>query len=99
MTNDSLRRLQQLHRVTIHFTGNFRACVDRLLPRRKFPDAIRIRELRSCRRKVLKALTYFEDGDLPSLAADIRALLIGAAANVREIPEVRCIGTRLRHSG
>jgi hypothetical protein len=44
---------------------------------------------------VLKALTYFEDGDLPTLAPDIRRLLIDAAANVRRIPEVRCASSRL----
>jgi len=40
---------------------------------------------------VLKALTYFEDGDLPTLAPDIRELLVEAAASVREIPEVPVI--------
>jgi Nucleotidyl transferase AbiEii toxin, Type IV TA system len=44
---------------------------------------------------VLKALTYFEDGDLPTIASDIRRLLIDAAANVREIPELRCASPRL----
>jgi hypothetical protein len=44
---------------------------------------------------VLKALTYFEDGDVPTLAPDIRRLLIDAAANVRTIPEVRCTSSRL----
>jgi len=40
---------------------------------------------------VLKALTYFKDGDLPTLAADVRQLLVNAAANIRELPEVQCI--------
>lgn len=38
---------------------------------------------------VLKALTFFEDGDLKTLTADVREFLIQAARNVREIPEVR----------
>ncbi len=44
---------------------------------------------------VLKALTYFEDGDLPTLAPDIPQLLIEAAANVREIPEVPLVAARI----
>lgn len=44
---------------------------------------------------VLKALTYFEDGDLPTLSSDARALLIEAAASVRKIPEVRRESQRL----
>jgi hypothetical protein len=40
---------------------------------------------------VLKALTYFEDGDVPTLPADFRELLTEAAASVREIPEVRAV--------
>jgi hypothetical protein len=38
---------------------------------------------------VLKALTFFQDGDLPTLSAETQKLLIEAAANVREIPELR----------
>jgi Nucleotidyl transferase AbiEii toxin, Type IV TA system len=44
---------------------------------------------------VLKALTYFEDGDLPTLARDVQQLLVNAAANVRELPEVRCVAPRI----
>ena len=44
---------------------------------------------------VLKALTYFEDGDLPSLDLTTRQFLIEAAATVREIPEVRCVASQL----
>jgi hypothetical protein len=44
---------------------------------------------------VLKALTYFEDGDLPMLAGDVQRLLVSAAANVRELPEVQCIARRI----
>jgi hypothetical protein len=44
---------------------------------------------------VLKALTYFEDGDLPTLPPEIRRLLTDAAANVRKIPEVRVASSRL----
>ncbi len=40
---------------------------------------------------VLKALTYFEDGDLPRLAPELQQLLIDAAANVRAIPRVKCV--------
>jgi hypothetical protein len=44
---------------------------------------------------VLKALTFFEDGDLPTLSPEVRALLIEAAANVRQIPEVARTAERL----
>lgn len=44
---------------------------------------------------VLKALTFFEDGDLATLSSEVRALLIEAAANVRQIPEVRRAAERL----
>ena len=44
---------------------------------------------------VLKALTFFEDGDLRTLDPGVRQLLIEAAANVRQIPEVRCAAPRL----
>ena len=44
---------------------------------------------------VLKALTYFEDGDLPTLARDVQQLLVNEAANVRELPEVRCVAPRI----
>lgn len=44
---------------------------------------------------VLKALTYFEDGDLPTLAPDVRQRLIDAAANVRDIPEIRPVAASI----
>lgn len=34
----------------------------------------------------LKALTYFEDGDLPTLPADVKRALIAAACAVKDIP-------------
>ena len=43
----------------------------------------------------LKALVYFEDGDLPSLPAQVRAALIQAVRAVRTIPEVRSTGGRI----
>lgn len=36
----------------------------------------------------LKALAYFGDGTLPTLATDVRALLTNAAAAVRDIPSI-----------
>ena len=36
----------------------------------------------------LKALTYFEDGDLDSLSPEARECLITAVKNVRDIPSV-----------
>lgn len=36
----------------------------------------------------LKALNYFDDGDLPSLPEDTKNLLSTAAAAVREIPKI-----------
>lgn len=44
---------------------------------------------------LLKALTFFEDGDLPTLDSDVREFLIKAAADVRDIPEVRRAAPRL----
>ena len=44
---------------------------------------------------VLKALTYFEDGDLPTLAPDVRQLLIERAGNVRDIREVRITAAKI----
>ena len=44
---------------------------------------------------VLKALTYFEDGDLPTLAPDVRQLLIERARNVRELAVVHVIAARV----
>jgi hypothetical protein len=37
----------------------------------------------------LKALTWFEDGDLPSLPREIKDALRRAAGDVREIPDLR----------
>jgi len=37
----------------------------------------------------LKALTWFEDGDLPTLPAEIKSNLRRAAGEVREIPDLR----------
>jgi len=37
----------------------------------------------------LKALTWFEDGDLPALPAEIKNTLRTAAGDVREIPDLR----------
>lgn len=36
----------------------------------------------------LKALNYFDDGDLPSLPEDTKSVLSTAAASVREIPKI-----------
>jgi hypothetical protein len=44
---------------------------------------------------VLKALTFFEDGDLQTLSAEVRTFLIEAARNVREIPQLRCLAPRI----
>lgn len=38
---------------------------------------------------VLKALTFFEDGDLKTLSADVRERLTQAVGSIRAIPEVR----------
>jgi hypothetical protein len=43
----------------------------------------------------LKALTYFEDGDLPSLAADVKRRLAHAVEAVGEIPQVSAISERI----
>jgi Nucleotidyl transferase AbiEii toxin, Type IV TA system len=48
---------------------------------------------------VLKALTYFKDGDLPTLAPDVQLLLTEAAASVRQIPEVQIKHQRLEVRG
>ena len=37
---------------------------------------------------VLKALTYFEGGDLSSLPADVREALCAAVAGVGDLPQV-----------
>jgi len=44
---------------------------------------------------VLKALRFFEDGDLPTLSSEVRVAIIEAATNMRQIPEVRCVAERL----
>jgi hypothetical protein len=43
----------------------------------------------------LKALTFFDDGDLGTLAESSRSLLVAAASNVREIPLVPKLGESL----
>lgn len=43
----------------------------------------------------LKALAYFDDGDLPSLADDIKARLLAAVHLVQEIPVVTCHSERI----
>jgi len=43
----------------------------------------------------VKALTFFGDGDLASLAADERSTLVEAARAVRELPEVAVLSRRL----
>lgn len=43
----------------------------------------------------LKALTYFEGGDLDTLAQEDRQILIGATAEVRGLPGVEIVSTRL----
>jgi hypothetical protein len=37
----------------------------------------------------LKALTYFQDGDLPKLPAEVKRLLCDAASKVADIPVVK----------
>jgi hypothetical protein len=37
----------------------------------------------------LKALSHFNDGDLSTLSASEKAILINAAAGVRELPGVK----------
>jgi hypothetical protein len=44
---------------------------------------------------VLKALTFFQDGDLPTLPRDVQQLLVQTAANVRELPEVQCLASKV----
>jgi nucleotidyltransferase AbiEii toxin of type IV toxin-antitoxin system len=43
----------------------------------------------------LKALTYFQDGDLPSLPPEAKQSLIKAAEAVRELPEIARLSDRL----
>lgn len=43
----------------------------------------------------LKAMTYFEGGDLHTLPNEDRKVLIAAASAVRELPEVTSMGTTL----
>lgn len=43
----------------------------------------------------LKALTYFEDGDVEQLPSKTKRLLVEAASQVAEIPEVRCFADRI----
>jgi Nucleotidyl transferase AbiEii toxin, Type IV TA system len=44
----------------------------------------------------LKALVYFEDGDLRTLSADDRRTLVTAVSAVRELPEVELAASTLR---
>jgi hypothetical protein len=44
---------------------------------------------------VLKALTFFQDGDLPTLPRDVQQLLVQTASNVRELPEVQCLASKV----
>jgi len=46
----------------------------------------------------LKALTYFEGGDLHSLPDEAKEILIKAAANVSELPEVARLSEGLREN-
>jgi hypothetical protein len=43
----------------------------------------------------LKALVYFDDGDLTSLTADERKALVEAVATVRDLPDVGIVAKRL----
>jgi len=43
----------------------------------------------------LKALTYFDDGDLGALAESSRSMLITAVSNVRDVPSVPKLGKSL----
>jgi hypothetical protein len=43
----------------------------------------------------LKALTYFEGGDLHSLSHDVKEALISAASAVRDLPRATVVATRL----
>ena len=43
----------------------------------------------------LKALAYFQDGDLPSLPANVRSVLVQAATRVSQLPDVPRISTCL----
>ena len=45
--------------------------------------------------EALKALTWFEGGDLEVLAPETRAALISAAKAVRDLPEVSILSHRL----
>ncbi len=43
----------------------------------------------------LKALTYFEDGDLPTLSLEIKQSLVASVRRVREIPEMKPVADRI----
>lgn len=48
---------------------------------------------------VLKALTFFEDGDLKTLSSDVREVPIEAARSVRKIPEIHCVAQHVSAEG
>ena len=43
----------------------------------------------------LKALTFFKDGDLPTLSNQEKSVLINAASTVRDLPSVAILSNRL----
>ncbi|MDP2752473.1 MAG: hypothetical protein Q8O31_07730 [Rhodocyclaceae bacterium] len=43
----------------------------------------------------LKAMVYFNDGDLPTLTADEKNTLVTAVTNVRELPEIAILSKQL----
>ena len=43
----------------------------------------------------LKALTYFQDGDLPELPAEVKRLLCDAAGKVADIPSVKRVSNQI----
>ena len=43
----------------------------------------------------LKALTYFQDGDLPKLPAEVKSLLCDAAGKVTDIPSVKRVSNQI----
>ena len=61
----------------------------------KGPDSLRQEILKGNIALPLKALTYFQDGDLPSLPASVRKALTQAVSHVREIMNVPSTGLRI----
>jgi hypothetical protein len=43
----------------------------------------------------LRALTFFKDGDLPSLSEEIKRVLVSSAQTVRDLPTVEVVASRL----